>query len=103
MDECKPQHRPTRIRRECLVLEAEADEVVVDTIVYRRKFNLNAKFESSISNFSFKRLESSSMPFHRGFHRVNLHRLTIGQKHVDLHIRRNIGLKIRFSIGLCIG
>ena len=47
------------------------------SILYHRKLKLKAELESSSSCFSFKRLDPSSRRFQHGFHRFNLHRLTM--------------------------
>jgi hypothetical protein len=57
--------------------------------VYRRKWDLNAKLESSLSHFIFNTL--SSRRFQRGFDRVNLHHPALDWRRASMHAARDLG------------
>jgi len=64
-------------RQRGLAVRAHSGRRPHHAVMYRRNLNSKAKFESGSSDFSFKRLESSSRRFQHRFDRFNLRRLTV--------------------------
>jgi hypothetical protein len=68
--------RPTRVVAKQVTATVAISGPTAATELKRRTLKLKAKFESSPSYPSFKRLVPASRRFQLGFHWVNLHRLT---------------------------